>query len=175
MPTCLSCQQVCHAPVCMPTGLPCTSLLCQQVCHAPVCYTNRFAMHQFVTPTGLPCTSLLHQQVCHAPVCYANRFAMHQFVTPTGLPCTSLLCQQVCHAPVCYANRFAIYQWTEVFSILLIAALLATQVEIGFSQTLVTAGLLAICPGVHVTMLVSYCFLQVLLSLSVLAFTSPCW
>ena len=143
MPTCLSCQQVCHAPVCMPTGLPCTSLLCQQVCHAPVCYTNRFAMHQFITPTGLPCTSLLRQQVCHAPFCYAN--------------------------------RFAIYQWTEVFSILLIAALLATQVEIGFSQTLVTAGLLAICPGIHVTMLVSYCFLQVLLSLSVLAFTSPCW
>ena len=127
----------------MPTGLPCTSLLCQQVCHAPVCYTNRFAMHQFVVPTGLPCTSLLCQHVFHVPV------------MPTCLPYTSLLCQHVCHAPVCYANRFAIYQWTEVFSILLIAALLATQVVIGFSQTLVTAGLLAICPGIHVTMLVS--------------------
>ena len=112
-------------------------------------------MHQFVMPTGLQCTSLLRQQVFHAPVCYTNRFAMHNYVMPTGLPCTSLLCQQVCHAPVCYANRFAIYQWTEVFSILLIAALLATRVEIGFSQTLVTAGLLAICPGIHVTMLVS--------------------
>ena len=54
-----------------------------------------------------------------------------------------------------YANRFALYQWTEVFSILLIAALLATRVEVGFSQTLVTAGLLGICPGIHTTFLVS--------------------
>ena len=119
---------------------------------------------------------------------------MHQFVMPTCLQCTCLLCQQVCHAQVCYANRFAIYQWTEVFSILLIAALLATRVEIGFLQTLVTAGLLAICPGIHVTVLVSVfcwscyhfqswhshhrageCFLLVLLLFSVLAFTSPCW
>ena len=98
---------------------------------------------------------LHYQCICHAQVCHANRFAMHQFVMPTCLQCTCLLCQQVCHAQVCYANRFAIYQWTEVFSILLIAALLATRVEIGFSQTLVTAGLLAICPGIHVTVLVS--------------------
>ena len=39
--------------------------------------------------------------------------------------------------------------------ILVIAALLATGKEVGFSKTLGMAGVLGICPGIHATFLVS--------------------
>ncbi|KAK7107994.1 hypothetical protein V1264_015800 [Littorina saxatilis] len=48
---------------------------------------------------------------------------------------------------------YALYQWSEVLSILLLAAILATGVTVSFFQTLVTAAVLGVCPGVHAALL----------------------
>jgi hypothetical protein len=67
--------------------------------------------------------------------------------------------------------RWALFQWSEVFSLLLLAALLATGVHMHFKQVIATATLLGVCPGIHITIMVNSRLCQCdLISFSVLMF-----
>ncbi|KAL8586622.1 hypothetical protein ACOMHN_040130 [Nucella lapillus] len=49
---------------------------------------------------------------------------------------------------------YAVSQWSEVLSVLLTAALLATAVNVSLTKILITSALLGIAPGIHATLLV---------------------
>ncbi|KAK7503200.1 hypothetical protein BaRGS_00005465 [Batillaria attramentaria] len=50
-------------------------------------------------------------------------------------------------------SLFAVFQWSEVFSILLLAAILATKVDPSLTQMLISSALLGVCPGIHTALL----------------------